>query len=144
MLRAVARPARLVHDGVFTHFQESILKRVLIVEDQEDIRELIRVTLEFEDFDIHEAADGPTGLAAAQRLVPDLILLDVMMPGGMDGLQVCKAVRADGRLRRCKVVLLTGRTQAADRQAGSNAGADEYLVKPFSPLELLTVVKRLL
>ena len=119
------------------------MKRVLIVEDQEDIRELIRVTLEFEDFDIHEAGDGPTGLAAAQRLQPDLMLLDVMMPGGMDGLQVCKAVRADARLRRCKVVLLTGRTQAADRQAGSDAGADAYLVKPFSPLELLTVVKRL-
>lgn len=120
------------------------MKRVLIVEDQEDIRELIRVTLEFEDFDIHEAEDGVRGLAAAQRLSPDLILLDVMMPGGMDGLQVCRAVRADPRLKRCKVVLLTGRTQTSDRQAGASAGADEYLVKPFSPLELLNVVQRLI
>lgn len=119
------------------------VKRVLIVEDQEEIRELIRATLEFEDFEIHEAVDGPTGLAAARRLQPDLMLLDVMMPGGMDGLQVCQAVRADARLRRGKVVLLTSRTQASDRQAGRDAGADAYLVKPFSPLELLTVVKRL-
>lgn len=120
------------------------MKRVLIVEDQEDIRELIRVTLEFEDYDIHEAGNGPDGLAAAQRLAPDLILLDVMMPGGMDGLQVCKAVKSDPRLRRTKVVLLTARTERTDRQAGSQAGADEYLVKPFSPLEVLTVVQRLI
>ncbi len=119
------------------------MKRVLIIEDQEEIRELIRVTLEFEDFDIHEASDGPSGLAAAQRLVPDLILLDVMMPGGMDGLQVCRSVRADARLRRCKVVLLTSRTEDSDRQAGSKAGAAEYLVKPFSPMQVLSVVKRL-
>jgi len=120
------------------------MKRVLIVEDQAEIRELIRVTLEFENFDIHEAASGAEGLEAALRLLPDLILLDVMMPGGMDGLQVCKTVKADARLRRCKVILLTGRTQKDDRTAGTQAGADAYLVKPFSPLEVLTAVQRLI
>ncbi len=119
------------------------MKRVLIVEDQEDIRELIRMTLEVEEIDIHEAPDGPAGLEAARRLQPQLMLLDVMMPGGMDGFGVCERVRADPKLKRTRVVLLTARAQPEDRARGLKAGADDYLVKPFSPRELLTVVNRL-
>lgn len=119
------------------------MKRVLIVEDQDDIRELIRMTLEVEDVEIHEAPNGAAGLEAAQRLQPQLILLDVMMPGGMDGFTVCERVRADSRLKKTKVVLLTARAQPEDRARGMKAGADEYLVKPFSPRQLLTVIGRL-
>lgn len=119
------------------------MKRVLIVEDQADIRELIRMTLEMEDLEVHEAKTGPEGLDVAQRLQPHLMLLDVMMPGGLDGFQVCERIRADARLKRIKVVLLTARTQTEDRARGMKAGADEYLVKPFSPRELLGVVSRL-
>ena len=72
------------------------MKRVLIVEDQPDIRKLIHMTLEFEAYEIHEAADGTTGLRMAQALQPDLMLLDVMMPGELDGLQVCQRVRRPG------------------------------------------------
>ena len=72
------------------------MKRILIVEDQAEIRELIRLTLELGDWDVHEAADGPSGLAAAQRLSPDIVLLDVMMPGGMDGLAVCERLPRGG------------------------------------------------
>lgn len=118
------------------------MKKVLIVEDQPDVREVIRISLELEDFDIHEAADGLAALEQARRLRPDLMLLDVMMPG-LDGLQVCQRVKADPALRRTKVVMLTARDQAADRRAASQAGADHYLAKPFSPLELLQVVNRL-
>jgi two-component system, OmpR family, phosphate regulon response regulator PhoB len=120
------------------------MKRVLIVEDQTDIRKLIRMTLEFEDYEIHEAADGATGLRLARDLAPDLMLLDVMMPGEMDGLQVCQTVKSEAATQGVKVVLLTARGQARDREAGDQAGADEYLVKPFSPLQLIDTIERLL
>ncbi len=120
------------------------MKRVLIVEDQTDIRKLIRMTLEFENYEIHEAADGATGLRLARDLAPDLMLLDVMMPGEMDGLQVCQVVKSEAATQGVKVVLLTARGQARDREAGDQAGADEYLVKPFSPLQLIDTIERLL
>ncbi len=119
------------------------MKRVLIVEDQADIRKLIRMTLEFEAYEIHEAADGPTGLRMAQALRPDLMLLDVMMPGALDGLQVCRHIKSDPDLAHIKIVLLTARGQARDREAGNLAGAEDYLVKPFSPLHLIDTIERL-
>ena len=120
------------------------MKRVLIVEDQADIRKLIRMTLEFEPYEIHEAANGINGLQLAGEVVPDLILLDVMMPGEVDGLQVCARVRANPALRATRVVLLTARGQTQDRHAGQQAGADEYLIKPFSPLQLIETIERLM
>jgi DNA-binding response OmpR family regulator len=119
------------------------MKRVLIVEDQPDIRELIRMTLELEDLEVHEAVNGDDGIGQAQALQPSLVLLDVMMPGSIDGFTVCERIRSDPRLKRTRVVLLTARAQAEDRVRGMKAGADEYLVKPFSPRELLNVVGRL-
>ena len=120
------------------------MKRVLIVEDQPDIRKLIRMTLEFEDFEIHEASDGAFGLSMARATLPDIVLLDGMMPGELDGLQVCQRLKQDSVTRYIKVVLLTARGQARDREAGQQAGADEYLVKPFSPLQLIETIERLL
>ncbi|HOB93490.1 MAG TPA: response regulator [Aquabacterium sp.] len=120
------------------------MKRVLIVEDQADIRKLIRMTLEFEPYEIHEAANGTEGLALAVEVQPDLILLDVMMPGELDGLQVCARVRALPALQATRVVLLTARGQTQDRDAGQRAGADEYLIKPFSPLQLIETIERLM
>ena len=113
------------------------MKRVLIVEDQPDIRKLIRMTLEFENFEIHEASDGAFGLSLARATLPDIVLLDVMMPGELDGLQVCQRLKSESATQHIKVVLLTARGQARDRAAGQQAGADEYLVKPFSPLQLI-------
>jgi two-component system, OmpR family, phosphate regulon response regulator PhoB len=120
------------------------MKRILIVEDQTDIRKLIRMTLEFEDYEIHEAADGAFGLRMAGAVKPDLMLLDVMMPGELDGLQVCQRIKADPALASIKIVLLTARGQVRDREAGNQAGADEYLVKPFSPLQLIDTIERLM
>ena len=119
------------------------MKKILIVEDQPDIRKLIRMTLEFEDYEIHEAADGAFGLRMAAAVGPDLVLLDVMMPGELDGLQVCQRIKSDPRLAHIKVVLLTARGQARDREAGQQSGADDYLVKPFSPLQLIETIERL-
>ena len=119
------------------------MKKILIVEDQPDIRKLIRMTLEFEDYEIHEAADGAFVLRMASAVGPDLVLLDVMMPGELDGLQVCQRIKSDPRLAHIKVVLLTARGQARDREAGQQSGADDYLVKPFSPLQLIETIERL-
>lgn len=120
------------------------MKRILIVEDQADIRKLIRLTLEFENYEIHEASDGTFGLRLAQAIKPDVMLLDVMMPGELDGLQVCQRIKSDPALQSIQVVMLTARGQQKDREAGERAGADEYLVKPFSPLELIETLERLL
>ncbi len=120
------------------------MKKILMVEDHSDIRKLIRMTLEFEDFEIHEAADGLTGVIKAQALRPDLILMDVMMPGEIDGLQACRRIRADDALKNTPLVLLTARGQAKDREVGMEAGASAYLVKPFSPLELIDLIETLL
>lgn len=118
------------------------MKRVLIVEDQADIRELIRMTLEIEDFDIHEAENGDLGLEAARKLKPDLVLLDVMMPGSLDGFGVCTHIKADATLKRMKVVILSAKGQDNDKNQGKKAGADGYLTKPFSPKQLLEMVAK--
>lgn len=115
--------------------------RILITEDQPDICKLIRMTLEFGDFEIHEAHDGETGLSMARAVKPHLMLLDVMMPGLLDGYQVCKRIKQDPALRHIKVIMLTARGQASDLEMGEAAGADAYLVKPFSPLELIERVE---
>ena len=115
--------------------------RILIVEDQADIRKLIRMTLEFGDFELHEAPDGESGLHLARAVRPHVMLLDVMMPGLLDGYQVCRHIKQDPQLRQIQVIMLTARGQAADVAAGEKAGADAYLVKPFSPLELIDRVE---
>lgn len=120
------------------------MKRILIVEDQADIRKLIRMTLEFENYEIHEASDGSFGLRMAQAIKPDVMLLDVMMPGELDGLQVCQRIKSDPVMKATKVVLLTARGQQKDREAGEQVGADEYLIKPFSPLQLIETLERLI
>ncbi len=120
------------------------MNRILIIEDQADIRRLIRWTLEFEDYEIHEANNGPAGLEQARAIKPDLVLLDVMMPGGLDGFQVCEQLRADPELGTVKVVMLTARSQQRDRQAGERAGVDAFLAKPFSPLQLVETVSSML
>lgn len=113
------------------------MKKILIVDDHADIRRLLRMTLEFEDYEIEEAPDGESALAAATARRPDLVLLDVMMPGALDGLALCRQLRERFGNRGPKVVMLSARGQARDREAGLQAGADAYLVKPFSPLQLI-------
>lgn len=119
-------------------------RSALIVDDQSDIRKLILMTMESEDFQLHEADNGVDALRLAQNLRPAVVLLDVMMPGGLDGYQVCEKIKADEVLRQItKVILLTARGQQTDIERGQTAGCDAYLVKPFSPIELLDTVDRL-
>jgi len=116
------------------------MKKILIVEDQPDIRRLIRMTLEFEDWEIHEALDAMAGWEMARELQPDVMLLDVMMPGELDGLDLCRAMKATPKLQGVPVIILSARGSSADREAGLAAGATQYLVKPFSPMQLLTLL----
>ena len=117
------------------------MNRILIIEDQADIRRLIRWTLEFEDYEIHEANNGQAGLEQARAVRPDLIMLDVMMPGGLDGFQVCAQLKADPALASIPVVMLTARSQQRDRDASDRAGANAFRAKPFSPLQVVAWVR---
>lgn len=118
-------------------------KRILIVEDHADIRRLIRMTMEFEECEIFEASDFNTGLSKAREVVPDLVLLDVMMPGTLSGLDLCRAIKNDPKLGKVPVLILSARSTPSDHEAGLAAGADDYLVKPFSPMQLLKRVSLL-
>jgi DNA-binding response OmpR family regulator len=117
--------------------------RILIAEDDESLRALIRLTIEVGEVEIHEAADGEGAIATARRTRPDPVLLDWSMPG-RSGLEVCRELRADERTSGATIVMITARAQEADRQAGFEAGADLYLTKPFSPLELLDTLRDVL
>lgn len=120
--------------------------RILIVDDQPDIRKLIRLTLQhLDDVEIQEADNGGDGWRLAQDCKPDLMLLDVMMPGELDGYQVCAKVKNDPLLKgQTKVILLTARAQKEDEEQGRKAGADAYLTKAFSPLKLLDLMDNML
>ena len=116
--------------------------RILTIEDQPDIRRLIRMTLEFKGYEVIEADDGEHGLRLARQQRPDLILLDVMMPG-VNGLEVSRRLGQDPQLHDVPVVMLSALGQANDVQAGLATGVRAYLVKPFSPWELLALAEKL-
>jgi CheY-like chemotaxis protein len=115
---------------------------LLVCDDEDVLRSLIRASLG-DEFAVHEASDGDEALSQARVLRPDLILLDMMMPG-RSGIEVLEELRREPDLAATPVVMLTARTQAADREAAEQAGASRFLAKPFSPLELLNVVEELL
>ena len=119
------------------------MKRILIVEDDEDIVKIIRTTLVREGFEVAATHDGASGMAEVRRLRPDLLILDLVLPK-LPGLEVCKAIRADHGLRRLPILILTARRDEADRVVGLELGADDYVTKPFSARELLARVKALL
>lgn len=118
--------------------------RIAVVEDQPEIRQLIRMTLEFGEFELIEAENADIGWLQMQQQKPDLVLLDVMMPGTMDGLELCRRLRSQPDTASVPVILLTARGQQRDIEAGREAGADTYLTKPFSPMELLDRIGALL
>lgn len=117
---------------------------VLITDDQADIRKLVRMTLDTADVELYEADNAASALDLIYRIRPKVVLMDIMMPGEMDGLDACRQIKADADLARTIVIMLTARGQQADLDAGKTAGADAYLVKPFSPLGLLDIVSRYL
>lgn len=115
-------------------------KTILLVDDENQIIEICRDYLQAAGFDVLCARDGPDGLAAARRQRPDLIVLDLMLPG-MDGLDVCRELR---RASDVPIIMLTARVEEADKLIGLELGADDYLTKPFSPRELVARVRTVL
>jgi DNA-binding response OmpR family regulator len=118
-------------------------RRVLLADDDPGLRRLIGTTLGTEDFDLLQAVDGEQALEIARAQRPELVLLDVNMPK-MDGFQVCRSLKSSPETSGIKVVMLTARNADADRARGREAGADDYFIKPFSPVQLLNKVYALL
>lgn len=117
--------------------------RILVIDDEEDLIELVRYNLEQEGFQVKSASDGESGLTVARKELPDLILIDLMLPG-MDGLELCRSLRAENRTASIPVIMLTAKSAESDRIVGLELGADDYVVKPFSPRELTARVKAVL
>lgn len=119
------------------------MAKILIAEDESSVRSLIRLTLESGQTEIFEADNGADAVDVARRELPELIFLDWSMPG-LSGIEVCVALRDDPATAQIKIVMLTARSDGRDRVAGLDAGADVYITKPFSPLQLLDKVVEVL
>lgn len=117
--------------------------RVLVIDDEAPIRLLCRVNLEAEKMEVLEAADGPSGLEKARAEIPDVVLLDVMMPG-LDGWRVAEELLADERTAAIPIIFLTARAELRDRARGIDLGGVDYVTKPFNPVELAPQVRDLL
>ena len=116
---------------------------VLVVDDEKDLVDLVRYHLEKEGLNCLEARDGETALQLARERTPDLIVLDLMLPG-VDGLEVCRKLRKDPKTASVSIIMLTAKAEEVDRIVGLEMGADDYIVKPFSPRELVARVKAVL
>lgn len=117
--------------------------KILVVDDEEDIVELLSYNLAREGFDVHVAHDGKTAIEVARKVIPDLILLDVMMPE-MDGVEACHAIREEENLKKTLIAFLTARGEDYSQIAGFEAGADDYITKPIKPRVLISRVRALL
>jgi DNA-binding response OmpR family regulator len=111
------------------------MAKILVAEDERDIRDLITITLDFAGYKVVTANDGEEAVKLARQEIPDLILMDVRMPR-MTGYEACTLLKADAKLRDIPVIFLSGKGQDAEIQAGLEAGAAEYLLKPFAPDKL--------
>lgn len=118
-------------------------EKILIVEDERDIIKMLEYNLKKESFKVISAGDGEEALDLAVRQKPDLILLDLMLPG-MDGLEVCKALKKESKVAAIPIIMLTAKGQESDKVVGLELGADDYMTKPFSPRELIARIKAVL
>ncbi len=119
---------------------DSVGGRILLIEDDEEIVDVLRRTLRAEGYEVRAAGDGPEGLEGLKDFAPDLLVLDLGLPG-MDGMEVCDRVREDSDV---PILMLTARAEAEDRVSGLDSGADDYLIKPFDRAELLARIRALL
>ena len=121
------------------------MKKILIVDDQIEVRELEQVTLEIGDYQILAAENGQEAVRIAQIEHPDIILMDIMMPGSdVDGLEACRQLKSDPATRDITIVMLSAKGQESDIDIGKAAGADDYFTKPFSPIALIEKVEEVM
>ncbi len=118
-------------------------EKILIVDDEEDVLELVRFNLEREGYKIETAVSGEEALTTAKSRLPDLIILDLMLPG-MDGLEVCKKLKTDAKTQSIPIIMLTAKSEDSDIITGLELGADDYITKPFSPKILTARIRRVL
>ena len=116
---------------------------VLVADDDEDIVRFVEVNLRLEGFEVATASDGEQALQAANDLLPDLVLLDIMMPR-LDGFEVCQKLRSESRTKNISIIMLTAKSLSADKVVGLTSGADDYILKPFDPIELIARVRSVL
>jgi two-component system alkaline phosphatase synthesis response regulator PhoP len=138
-----ARPALTAIQSASECYNARVRPRVMLIEDEKDIVELVRYNFRKEGFDVASFASGREGWEELRRNPPDLVLLDIMLPD-LDGFEICKRLRAEDRLRSLPVIFLTAKGEELDRILGLEIGADDYVVKPFSPRELVARVKAVL
>ncbi|MEJ2699534.1 MAG: response regulator, partial [Desulfuromonadales bacterium] len=124
--------------------KERTLKKILVIDDQRTIRELVRAALRSAPLQILQAASGEEGVELARQQIPDLVLLDIMLPEGIDGFEVARTLKQDPRTRDIPIVALTAKVQQTDREEAFRAGMDEYLAKPFGLQELRQKIKQFL
>ena len=117
-------------------------KKILIADDNENIRDALTYLLEDEGYKLWLAKDGSDTLKKVREIMPDILFLDIMMPE-INGYDVCRIIKNDPALKNTYVIMLTAKGQVAEQERGKEVGADEYIVKPFSPMEILTKVKTL-
>lgn len=120
-----------------------VRKKVLIADDNENIRDALTYLLEDEGYELLLAKDGADTLRKVRERKPDILFLDIMMPE-INGYDVCRTIKNDPDLKSIYVIMLTAKGQVAEQERGKDVGADEYIVKPFSPMEILARVKNLL
>lgn len=116
---------------------------ILIIDDEKDIVETIEYNLKKENFTVHKAYDGLSGIRVAKETIPDLILLDLMLPG-MDGIELCKTLKKNESTKKIPIIMLTAKKQEVDKIVGLEVGADDYIVKPFGMRELIARIKTVL
>lgn len=119
------------------------MKKILIADDRPEVGELVRVTLEGEDYEIFCTSDGKEALKKIRKMKPDLVLLDVMMPE-MDGLEVCRKLKKDPQTKEIPIIMLTAKGQEVDKEKGRGVGVSDYITKPFSPSHLLNKIEEIL
>jgi CheY-like chemotaxis protein len=120
------------------------LKKILVVDDLQEVRDLVEKTLRTNDRVVLKAEHGAMAVDIAKAEKPDLIMMDIMMPGDIDGLEATRIIKSDPETKDCIVIILTAKGQETDKEAGFAAGADGYFIKPFSPLELMRKVDEVL
>jgi len=120
------------------------MKKILIVDDSREIRQLVKVTLGSEEFLVLEAESGEDGIEIAGKEIPDLIIMDIIFPGQMNGLEAIKEIKKNEQNKKCPIIILSGSGESLNEQSGLDAGAVNYFHKPFSPLDLIDKIEEIL
>ncbi|MCU0651882.1 MAG: response regulator [Candidatus Omnitrophica bacterium] len=118
-------------------------KRILLVDDEKDLVEMVKMRLEASGYEIIPAYDGQEGLEKARKEIPDLIILDIMLPK-MDGYKVCRLLKFDEKYKKIPIIMFSARAQESDQSTGKEVGADGYIVKPFEPVALVNKIQEFL